>query len=461
MRRREIAASSTRSSTSPASSEFLDTPVKRYSSGMYVRLAFAVAAHLEPEILLVDEVLAVGDAEFQRRCLGRMEDLSQSGRTVVFVSHQMQAVAQLCDRAIWLDGGGSNAKAPPRTWSPSTCRPASDRLSQGVGGPDTAPGNDLVRSARCASSRATRSRGSRRSRAVGIEIGFRVLRRGEPVFRRSRSSTRAVTSRSTPWIPARAGSNLRARRIRDDRVDTCELPQRGAHDSGRLDRDHLRPSWEHAAGRSAVAFHVQDPAEGDSARGLFTGQWQGVVRPLLDGRPRRASKRSLGGRGRAVVRRRCRRHLARLASDDEDQRCRRREHVGERAGPERRRDAEEERDHDAEHRRAHRRGAVDPPEERRRRAGRAAARMPMANGMPMTKLSGASSDGGGDAHRGGRAVHGLEHARRERCRTRRSPPRAEQHAQRAAPIGRGRTRSVEHAADAAETSSENSTTVSA
>ena len=72
---------------------------------MYVRLAFAVAAHLEPEILLVDEVLAVGDAEFQRRCLGRMEDLSESGRTVLFVSHNMQAVAQLCDRAILLDGG--------------------------------------------------------------------------------------------------------------------------------------------------------------------------------------------------------------------------------------------------------------------------------------------------------------------------------------------------------------------
>ena len=79
--------------------------MKRYSSGMYVRLAFAVAAHLEPEILLVDEVLAVGDAEFQRRCLGRMEDLSQSGRTVLFVSHNMQAIAQLCDRALLLDGG--------------------------------------------------------------------------------------------------------------------------------------------------------------------------------------------------------------------------------------------------------------------------------------------------------------------------------------------------------------------
>ena len=84
---------------------FIDTPVKRYSSGMYVRLAFAVAAHLEPEILLVDEVLSVGDAEFQRRCLGRMEELGNTGRTVVFVSHALPAVAQLCDRAIWIDGG--------------------------------------------------------------------------------------------------------------------------------------------------------------------------------------------------------------------------------------------------------------------------------------------------------------------------------------------------------------------
>ena len=91
---------------------FIDTPVKRYSSGMSVRLAFAVAAHLEPEILLVDEVLAVGDAEFQRRCLGRMEDLSQSGRTVLFVSHQMQAVAQLCDRAIWLEQGADLRDGP-------------------------------------------------------------------------------------------------------------------------------------------------------------------------------------------------------------------------------------------------------------------------------------------------------------------------------------------------------------
>lgn len=85
--------------------KFLDTPVKRYSSGMYVRLAFAVAAHLEPEILMVDEVLAVGDTEFQRKCLGRMKAVATGGRTVLFVSHNMIAVESLCPRAILLDEG--------------------------------------------------------------------------------------------------------------------------------------------------------------------------------------------------------------------------------------------------------------------------------------------------------------------------------------------------------------------
>jgi lipopolysaccharide transport system ATP-binding protein len=85
--------------------EFLDTPVKRYSSGMYVRLAFAVAAHLEPEILIVDEVLAVGDAAFQKKCLGKMGSFAQSGRTVLFVSHNMEAIRSLCQRGVWLKNG--------------------------------------------------------------------------------------------------------------------------------------------------------------------------------------------------------------------------------------------------------------------------------------------------------------------------------------------------------------------
>ena len=85
--------------------KFLDTPVKRYSSGMHVRLAFAVAAHLEPEILLVDEVLAVGDVEFQNKCLGKIGDVAKEGRTVLFVSHNMGTITRLCTRALWIDGG--------------------------------------------------------------------------------------------------------------------------------------------------------------------------------------------------------------------------------------------------------------------------------------------------------------------------------------------------------------------
>lgn len=92
--------------------KFLDTPVKRYSSGMYVRLAFAVAAHLEPEILIVDEVLAVGDAQFQKKCLGKMEEVGKQGRTVLFVSHNMAMISNLCQKGIVLDAGGLAFQGP-------------------------------------------------------------------------------------------------------------------------------------------------------------------------------------------------------------------------------------------------------------------------------------------------------------------------------------------------------------
>lgn len=92
--------------------QFLDTPVKRYSSGMYVRLAFAVAAHLEPEVLIVDEVLAVGDAAFQKKCLNKMQDLATSGRTILFVSHSPNTLRKLCDIGILLDGGRVIAQGP-------------------------------------------------------------------------------------------------------------------------------------------------------------------------------------------------------------------------------------------------------------------------------------------------------------------------------------------------------------
>jgi lipopolysaccharide transport system ATP-binding protein len=115
MRRREIAAKFDEIVAFADVEKFLDTPVKRYSSGMYVRLAFAVAAHLEPEILIVDEVLAVGDAEFQKKCLGRMRSVSsKEGRTVLFVSHNMTAINTLCNRAILMSNGRVQAIGPAR-----------------------------------------------------------------------------------------------------------------------------------------------------------------------------------------------------------------------------------------------------------------------------------------------------------------------------------------------------------
>jgi lipopolysaccharide transport system ATP-binding protein len=114
--------------------KFLDTPVKRYSSGMYVRLAFAVAAHLEPEILIVDEVLAVGDSQFQKKCLGKMGEVARSGRTVLFVSHSMVTIQSLCERVVLLVQGELNLTGPPNTVIPAYLR-------QGV--PASAYGGDL------------------------------------------------------------------------------------------------------------------------------------------------------------------------------------------------------------------------------------------------------------------------------------------------------------------------------
>ena len=126
--------------------KFLDTPVKRYSSGMYMRLAFAIAAHLEPEILIVDEVLAVGDAAFQKKCLGKMGKVAKEGRTVLFVSHNMVAIESLCNRVIWLDQGQLMAEGHPASVVSTYLQSSASILTQQIWGtPATAPGNDKIR----------------------------------------------------------------------------------------------------------------------------------------------------------------------------------------------------------------------------------------------------------------------------------------------------------------------------
>lgn len=127
--------------------KFLDTPVKRYSSGMYVRLAFAVAAHLEPEILIVDEVLAVGDAQFQKKCLGKMQDVSaNNGRTVLFVSHNMTAIKNLCDKVLYLQNGQVKEYGPTNHVINSyLSHYVNSSLRQAFAEPDQAPGNQDVK----------------------------------------------------------------------------------------------------------------------------------------------------------------------------------------------------------------------------------------------------------------------------------------------------------------------------
>lgn len=129
--------------------KFMDTPVKHYSSGMYLRLAFAVAAHLEPEILLVDEVLAVGDAAFQRKCLGRIGTVADQGRTVLFVSHNMTALQSLCHRALWLSDGSLHQDGDAKTVVSGYLRSATSPVLERIWSePESAPGDSRVRLSR-------------------------------------------------------------------------------------------------------------------------------------------------------------------------------------------------------------------------------------------------------------------------------------------------------------------------
>jgi lipopolysaccharide transport system ATP-binding protein len=265
---------------------FIDTPVKRYSSGMYVRLAFAVAAHLEPEIMLVDEVLSVGDAEFQRRCLGRMEELGNAGRTVLFVSHALPAVAQLCDRAIWIDGGQVVGDGRPADVIANYLHQTHSAGTERVWPEGSEPGNDL---ARIHAIRVPEHPGMPPGimdvrRPIAVEISFRLLREGKPLFPKIKvldqegaiafnamdtderwlQTTPPGDYVSTAWIPG----NLLNEGSAIIEVAVCSL------DFPKLQH--------HAAVYEAVSFEVLDPGEGDSARGQFSGEWRGVVRPLLE-----------------------------------------------------------------------------------------------------------------------------------------------------------------------------------
>jgi lipopolysaccharide transport system ATP-binding protein len=270
--------------------KFLDTPVKRYSSGMYVRLAFSIAAHFEPEVLLVDEVLAVGDAEFQRRCLGRMEDLSREGRTVVFVSHNMQVLARLCDRALLLERGEVTQDGPSEAVVAHYLQAVTGTGSRRVWPDlDGAPGGKWarLREARVVDGAGDVASAIDVRRPVGIEIAFTVLRDDRTLFpkikvidREGEVAFQALDTNpmwserpevgdhvARAWIP---GNFLNEGLYTVD-VEVCTLGGVGMHKLDVL-----------AQSKEALAFHVHDPGEGDSSKGAFPGQMRGAVRPLLE-----------------------------------------------------------------------------------------------------------------------------------------------------------------------------------
>ena len=268
---------------------FIDTPVKRYSSGMYVRLAFSVAAHLEPEILLVDEVLAVGDAEFQRRCLGRMEELSRHGRTVLFVSHNMQVLARLCDRAILLREGQVVKDGPSEEVVAQYLQAEGGTGSRRVWHDlESAPGNKRarLREVRVVDEAGQLVDAVDIRRPVGIEIRFTLLRNDVPVFPKIKVVDREgdtafnAMDTSSAWESAEPGEHVSTAWIPPNflnegmysvAVAACSIGMVGT-----------QKLVHHAVVPDAVSFLVHDPAEGDSSKGRYAGQLRGAVRPLLD-----------------------------------------------------------------------------------------------------------------------------------------------------------------------------------
>jgi len=264
---------------------FLDTPVKRYSSGMYVRLAFAVAAHLRPEILVVDEVLAVGDAAFQKKCLGKMQDVASGGRTVFFVSHNMAAITRLCSRAILLrdgrvaiDGRTDSVVAEYIRGGAGDSPIAVDYEARG-----RAPGNE---NARLLAARVTspemRSAVADIRQPVRVEIDYEVLRTQWPLHPNVHvynEDGTCVFITNDSYDPAtrnpRAPGRYRA---------VVEIPGNTLAE-GMYSLDVALSTFEpvlvHFFERGALSFQVHDPAEGDSARGTYAGSLPGALRPLL------------------------------------------------------------------------------------------------------------------------------------------------------------------------------------
>ena len=275
---------------------FIDTPVKHFSSGMYLRLAFAVAAHLEPEILLVDEVLAVGDASFQRKCLDKMQEVGKEGRTVLFVSHNMPAVTRLCSRTILIDGGRIVGDGP-------SSEIVSAYLSSGLGTTASrewddlkkAPGNEIVRlcAVRIQSEAGTVTDAIDIRRAIAIEIEYEVQRPGHVLvpnlhFHNEEGVYAFVAS---DLDPAWRGRPRPVGRYISSAIIPGNLLAEGTLFVGAA-ISTMDPVVVHFYERDVVAFQIIDTMDGDSARGDYGGPMPGIVRPLLEWNTREVLQKS-------------------------------------------------------------------------------------------------------------------------------------------------------------------------
>jgi lipopolysaccharide transport system ATP-binding protein len=266
--------------------KFIDTPVKHYSSGMYMRLAFSVAAHLEPEILIVDEVLAVGDVAFQKKCLSKMREVGQTGRTVLFVSHDMQSIARLCSRAIWMkDGAVARDGAATDVISDYLHEQSQKGAEKTWEILEKSPGNETVRLRRvrvCDEAGKTVSSNDIR-RSVAVELTYDVLKAGKVLVPNVHfyNEQGVCIFVSHDWSSRyRTAPRDRGTYISKMRVPGNFLAEGTIFVTAAIST--YLPFEVHLQERDTVAFSVLDSLEGDSMRGDYAGVLPGVVRPDLE-----------------------------------------------------------------------------------------------------------------------------------------------------------------------------------
>jgi lipopolysaccharide transport system ATP-binding protein len=272
--------------------KFLDTPVKRYSSGMKVRLGFAVAAHLNPEVLIVDEVLAVGDADFKRKCLGKMESIGEEGRTILFVSHNMPQVTRLCHRVLMMENGQIVKDGGPHEVVEAYLSSGKMRVAtRDWPDIDDAPGGEIARlrsvSVRNEQGEVKDSFDIRES--VTVRIEYDCLKAGHellPGFSICNEETQILFSSidiEPKWVGKERGPGRYVAQI--------TIPGNLFAEGTMLVNTAIR-QWQPAQTieyfvPEAIAFQVIDTLDGDSARGSYPGDLAGVLRPKLDWRTER------------------------------------------------------------------------------------------------------------------------------------------------------------------------------